>query len=57
MQTVVDAVIEAFSTPLVIQYNWGPALSSAVQKDPEGTMVRARAVALQRLGPRQVMEA
>ncbi len=52
-----DAVIEAFPTPLVIQYNWGPALSSAVQKDPEGTMVRARAVALQRLGPRQVMEA
>jgi ParB family chromosome partitioning protein len=52
-----DAVIEAFSTPLVIQYNWGPALSSAVQKDPEGTMARARAIALKKLGPRQVLDA
>jgi ParB family chromosome partitioning protein len=52
-----DAVIEAFPTPLVIQYNWGPALSSAVQKDPEGTIARARAVALKKLGPRQVLEA
>lgn len=52
-----DAVIEAFSTPLVIQYNWGPALSSAVQKDPEGTMARARAIALKKLGPRQVFDA
>ena len=52
-----DAVIEAFPTPLVIQYNWGPALSSAVQKDPEGTMARARAVALKKLGPRQVLDA
>jgi len=52
-----DAVIEAFPTPLVIQYNWGPALSSAVQKDPEGTMARARAIALKKLGPRQVLDA
>lgn len=52
-----DVVIEAFQTPLVIQYNWGPALSSAVQKDPEGTMARARAVALSKLSPRQVLDA
>ncbi|MDL2336911.1 MAG: ParB/RepB/Spo0J family partition protein [Pseudomonadota bacterium] len=52
-----DAVIEAFQTPLVIQYNWGPALSLAVQKDPEGTMARARAIALKKLGPRQVLNA
>jgi ParB family chromosome partitioning protein len=52
-----DAVVEAFPTPLSIQYNWGPALSAAVQKDPEGTIARARAIALEKLGARQVLDA
>ena len=52
-----DAVIEAFPSPLQIQTNWGPALSAAVQKDPEGTMARARAAAARKLSARQVLEA
>jgi ParB family chromosome partitioning protein len=52
-----DAVVEAFPSPLSIQYNWGPALSAAVQKDPEGTIARARGIALEKLGARQVLDA
>lgn len=52
-----DAVIESFPSPLTIQFNWGPALSAAVQKDPEGTIARARELAPLKLGAREVFDA
>ena len=52
-----DAVIESFPTPLAIQFNWGPALSAAVQKDPEGTIARAKELAPRQLGAREVFDA
>jgi len=52
-----DAVIESFPSPLTIQFNWGPALSAAVQKDPEGTIERANALVSRKLGAREVFNA
>jgi len=52
-----DAVIESFPSPLAIQFNWGPALSAAVQKDPEGTIARAKELAPRKLGAREVFDA
>lgn len=52
-----DAVIESFPSPLTIQFNWGPALSAAVQKDPEGTIARAKELAPRKLGAREVFDA
>ena len=52
-----DAVIESFPSPLTIQFNWGPALSAAVQKDPEGTIARAKELVARKLGAREVFDA
>ena len=37
-----QAIVEAFASPLDLQYRWAKPLSDALQKDPEGTMRRAR---------------
>lgn len=39
-----DAVVAAFASPLEIQFRWAAPLADAVQKDPEGTLARARAI-------------
>lgn len=39
-----DAVVAAFASPLDIQFRWASPLAEAVQKDPEGTLARARAI-------------
>lgn len=40
-----EAVVAAFQSPLDIQFRWAAPLTEAVQKDPEGTLTRARAIA------------
>ena len=40
-----DAVVAAFPSPLDIQFRWAAPLTEAMQKDPDGTLSRARAVA------------
>lgn len=40
-----EAVVAAFPSPLDIQFRWAAPLAEAVQKDPEGTLLRARALA------------
>lgn len=37
-----DAVVAAFATPLDIQFRWASSLVDAMQKDPDGTLERAR---------------
>lgn len=37
-----QAIVEAFASPLDLQYRWAKPLSDALQRDPEGTMRRAR---------------
>jgi ParB family chromosome partitioning protein len=37
-----ETVIEAFASPIDIQFRWAQALSEALQRDPEGLIVRAR---------------
>lgn len=39
-----DAVVAAFQSPLDIQFRWAAPLTEAMQKDPEGTLARARAL-------------
>ncbi len=39
-----EAVVGAFSSPLDIQFRWAAPLTEAMQKDPEGTLTRARAL-------------
>lgn len=39
-----DAVIAAFRSPLDIQFRWAAPLTEAMQKDPDGTLSRARAI-------------
>ena len=53
-----EAVIEAFVSPLDIQFRWAQALSEALQRDPEGLMTRARELqlALPRAPSAQVFE-
>lgn len=36
-----DAVVGAFATPLDIQFRWAQPLAEALQKDPEGVLIRA----------------
>lgn len=36
-----EAVVSAFSTPLEIQFRWAQPLAEALQKDPEGVLLRA----------------
>jgi len=40
-----EAVVAAFHSPLDIQFRWAAPLTEAMQKDPDGTLSRARAVA------------
>ena len=40
-----EAVVAAFQSPLDIQFRWAAPLTEAMQKDPEGTLSRARAIA------------
>ena len=40
-----EAVVEAFPSPLDIQFRWAAPLTEAMQKDPDGTLSRARAIA------------
>jgi ParB family chromosome partitioning protein len=40
-----DAVIAAFRSPLDIQFRWAAPLTEAIQKDPDGMLARARAIA------------
>jgi len=40
-----DAVIAAFQSPLDIQFRWASPLTEAMQKDPDGTLARARTIA------------
>ena len=53
------AVVQAFRSPLDLQYRWAKPLGDAQQRDPDGLVRRARALkpeAVQRT-PRQVFEA
>ena len=45
-----EAVVSAFRSPLDIQFRWAAPLTEAMQKDPDGTLSRARAVAPVREG-------
>lgn len=40
-----EAVVGAFQSPLDIQFRWAAPLAEAMQKDPDGTLTRARAIA------------
>jgi ParB family chromosome partitioning protein len=40
-----EAVVAAFQSPLDIQFRWAAPLTEAMQKDPDGTLSRARAIA------------
>lgn len=43
-----DVVVAAFHSPLDIQFRWAAPLAEAMLKDPEGTLERARALAISR---------
>ncbi|MBA3597224.1 MAG: ParB/RepB/Spo0J family partition protein [Methylibium sp.] len=43
-----EAVVAAFQSPLDIQFRWAAPLTEAMQKDPDGTLSRARAIAEKR---------
>jgi ParB family chromosome partitioning protein len=43
-----EAVVAAFQSPLDIQFRWAAPLAEAMQKDPDGTLSRARALTIDR---------
>jgi ParB family chromosome partitioning protein len=43
-----DDVVAAFQSPLDIQFRWAAPLTEALQKDRDGTLVRARGIARER---------
>lgn len=43
-----EEVVAAFATPLDIQFRWASVLAEAMQKDPDGTLERARGLAATR---------
>ena len=51
-------VIDAFASPLDLQFRWASRLSAALQRDPEGVVSRAREIAAQggRSTPNAVFE-
>lgn len=53
-----EAVIEAFPSPLDVQFRWAQPLSEALQRDPEGLVARAKALIAQRktLSAKQVLD-
>lgn len=55
-----EALVQAFASPLDIQFRWAGPLSDIVQKDPDGVLARARdlqGAAKGTLGPAQVFAA
>lgn len=46
-----DALVAAFPTPLDIQFRWAAPLAEAVQKDPDGTLSKARSLASEAVRP------
>ena len=52
-----DDLVAAFQSPLDIQFRWAAPLTEAMQKDPDGTLARARAIAEARgdLGPAAIL--
>ena len=54
-----EAVVQAFRSPLDLQYRWAKPLADAQQADPDGLVLRARALKAQvdRLMPKQIFEA
>lgn len=53
-----EAVLEAFSSPLEVQFRWAQPLGDALQRDPEGLVRRAKALLAHkgRLSGKQVFE-
>ncbi len=53
------AVVQAFRSPLDLQYRWAKPLGDAQQRDPEGLVLRARSLKTQgdKRSPRQIFEA
>ena len=53
------AVVQAFASPLDLQYRWAKPLGDAQQRDPEGLVLRARALKAQvdKRSPKQIFEA
>lgn len=41
------AVVQAFATPMALQYRWAKPLADAQQRDPDGLVARARALKVQ----------
>lgn len=54
-----DAVIEAFPSPLDVQFRWAQPLSEVLQRDPEGLVARAKDLQASKatLNARQVLDA
>jgi|GEM_PF-403202 len=54
-----QAVVQAFRSPLDLQYRWAKPLSDAQQRDPDGLVLRARALKSQvdQYSPKQIFEA
>lgn len=52
------AVVQAFRSPLDLQYRWAKPLADAQQRDPEGLVARARALKSQvdKRSPKQIFE-
>ena len=44
MARLPEAVVAAFQSPLDIQFRWAAPLTEAMQKDPDGTLSRARLI-------------
>ena len=53
------AVVQAFASPLDLQYRWAKPLGDAQQRDPEGLVLQARALKAQvdKLSPKQIFDA
>jgi ParB family chromosome partitioning protein len=43
-----EAIVNAFASPLDLQYRWAKALNDALQGDPDGVIARAQELALNR---------
>jgi ParB family chromosome partitioning protein len=50
-------VLEAFPSPLSLQFRWGTVLNAAIRQDPEGVVARARELAAMqpKLAPKEVL--
>jgi len=51
-------ILAAFESPTQLQYRWGQELTAAMQKDPEGVMLRAKAIrfSAKQLPPAEALE-